>query len=382
MGFYLAFCKDTGGTEGVLPVAMQLRELGHIVSVIADEGSRGAQMCADRGIDGFRIAQNAEEIRMWTKRKPDGIITSMCGGDSVGRDSVALWRDVCPTFALQDAWGARLLTDWKDPTYRPDYLIVNDEYGKRIVQKAWPEFQENRIVVFGYPALDRYYNFDFDVRQSIKKILRGVLGLKEDWPVVLFAGGGACTSYAFHELVEALNDIGKPVYLIPRPHPAMKKKVSPEEMSRWHKSLADLRFGSVIDTSHDSQTSSYIFLSDVVCGMFSTVQVEAAVLRKTVISILYPEHGQAAYQQITGGLMSEFPLVKLGCSLRASSLPELISCLKLAIFTDGNSRDIDSVFCNQQIAFDTNGVNGMAVSSFILSRVDALKSVTPLKSRD
>ncbi len=250
---------------------------------------------------------------------PDLFVTSMdSSGSSLGRDFVPALKNKCPIIALQDSWGASITTTWADKKFRPDFICVNDEIGAKIVLKAWPDFNTEKIIITGYPALDKYFDFDIKtVTENVKK----KLNLTEQKPIIFYAGEVKNTGAILSELIAALNEIGKNVYFIPRQHPRMKDD-GPEELPIWKKALTRFRAGTLISDSSACDTPSIIAASDVVLSMFSIVLVEAATLRKQNISILYPEV-MNHYKEITGGLIKEFPLVSLGCCAKATNQKEL-----------------------------------------------------------
>ena len=72
----------------------------------------------------------------------------------------------------------------------------------------------------------------------------------------------------------------------------------------------------------------FIVLSTIIVSVFSTVLIEAAILRKQNISILYPGVGMALFQEAMGGELKEFPLVKVGSSAKATNRQMLCNLLE------------------------------------------------------
>src|SRR3989344_3249113 len=159
----LAASRDTGGTNGVLPVA---RELKKDFDVVYLASGRAIEILTASG-EKFEPLNSPDEV---LAKYPNiaGLVTSMCYSENggVGRELVPKLRSLCPTIAIQDGWGAQMKTSWADPLYRPDYLCVNDQLGSKIAVRAWPDFEPLRIVETGFPALDKYQDYNSDLIAS------------------------------------------------------------------------------------------------------------------------------------------------------------------------------------------------------------------------
>lgn len=344
----LAVVKDPGGTNGVLPVVRELRQSGFEVHLV---GNGKAVEILSLANEPFTAAESAEEILNRFGR-PEALITSMCSQGGIGRDLVPLLRGQCPTFALQDFWGARLLTDWADLKYRPDYICVNDTVGVALAARAWPDFSPNRILTTGYPAIDRYANFSVP---AVAEKARALLGIVSYRPVVLYAGIVKRAGDILAEVVAAVNDLNVEVTFIPRMHPRMPDD-APEELPKWYKALADFKNGYICADSSACNLQSLIACANVVLSAYSTTLVDAAALRIANISVLYPEVGMARFLEETGGLMKEFPLVELGCSAKAACRDELRALLSQAI------RGELGLVAAQQKHFQLDGQNARRVA--------------------
>ena len=349
-----AACKNPGGTAGLLPVVKELR--GHhrvrlIPSGIAVELLKKADQS-------FVAYESAEQV-LADNPLPRALLTSICtksnAGSNMGRNLVPLLRGCCPIVVLQDFWGAGLLEDWADSKYQPDFICVNDEIDVKTVLKAWPQFTKERIIITGYPALDKYFNYD--VRATVAKV-RSSLNITKQNPIILYAGRMKRDGEAFLEFVEALNTVGQDVYLISRPHPRMKDD-APEELPLWQKALDSFQSGDLITDSSSCDTSSLVASSAVIVSMFSTVLLEATALRKQNISMLYPEVGMAEFLKVTGGLMEEFPLVELGCSAKAINRATLCNLLEKSLAGKLNLE------ANQRKHFRLDGKNATRVADFV-----------------
>lgn len=332
-----AYCKDPGGTAGILPVVAQLRQRGHDVHLFTE--GVATKTCEEQGIAHTSVTSVHDVL---DRQRPSIFLTSMCSKGGVGRDLVPHLRPKCVTVALQDFWGARLNTDWKDEQYRPHYIVVNDEVGESIVTRVWGDLSTG-VIVSGYPALDRLHGKDFaSLRQSVRNLLD--LG---DRKVILFPGQVRRSGQVLAEVVDALRQINEPIALMPRMHPRMKTD-APDQCAIWKATLK----GSTVQVLDAPMTSDQaLAVSDVVVGAFSTMLVDAAIMRKNVISHLNPMSGGASFQEETGGIFDEFPLVSLGCSLKSTDHDTLVRGLSLLLSQEGYLAD------HQEHVFKVDGRN-------------------------
>lgn len=320
-----ACVKDPGGTNGVLPVVAELRKRGVGVLVIANGKAPELKVVQELGT--YFVARSSEEV-LATLPLPKLLITSMCSKGGVGRDLVPFMRKRgIPTVAGQDQWGSYLATDWADPRFYPDMIWVGDEQGDAIVRRAWPTFGGD-IWVTGYPALDRYaMQPSPPADDACANALPSGSG---DAPLVFFAGGLAGTSATLALVVRALNKTAgkRGVDFIPRQHPRMRDDAR-DEVDAWNSALKEFTAGSLRGDESFS-IRSLLEVADVVVGTTSTVLLEAAALRKQVISVLTPAEVER-YRTATGGLMKEFPLVTLGCAEKVTNQRELERALRSAL---------------------------------------------------
>ena len=344
-------CNDPGGTNGVLPVAKKLYEMGH-KSIIIPNG-KALELLPNMGIE-FLTLDKALEVAP----EPDAVVTSMCSEGGIGLNLVPLMRLAgIPTVALQDYWGARLWTSWADPTFRPTYICVNDEIGAEIVLRAWPNFDRNNIVITGFPAMDKYASLDI---KSTTTRVKSTLNLTLDKPIVFYASQIERENEIISEVVAALNEIKADIYFVPRSHPRMKNN-APAEVPKWEQALANFTGGTLIDSSA-CDTSSVIAAADIVISTYSTVNIEAACLRKANISVLYPEVGMQLFKAELPYL-DDFPLVQLGCSAKATDRQELVRLIKMALVNKLGLREA------QEKNFPLDGKNAQRAAELVSSLI-------------
>ena len=355
-----AVVKDTGGTKAVLPVVVALRALGHEVQVIAN-GISVTQVGDDQRAAGFISVTTAGEVLERLGAPPHMLVTSMCSEGGVGRDLVPLVRPHnTKVVAVQDFYGAEMLRAWAALEHRPDYICVNDSVGAEIVVRAWSDFTPERVWITGFPALDRYAALykPNATNTLMDEALEQSCGIPPGTTRVLFCGEKEHTGHAMIELVAALNEIGHPVALIPRMHPAMTR-VAPQEVEPTETALRGFNSGYIVHNSERFTTDELILTAEVVVSMSSTSLMEAAVCRRKALAILYPDHGARRFQEVTGFLPSdkplipEVPVVELGCCAKATNREELTAVMR-RLLRDGPDADM---LAAQKYHFKVDGLN-------------------------
>lgn len=346
--------KDQGGTNNVVPVADYLGQAG--IGVLPVANGKAVELLQGRA--GVFNARTADEV-LARYPLPKVLVSSMCSEGGVGRDLAISLRGRVKTVAVQDFWGARLWTVWSDPRCWSDYITVNDGVGAKIVDDAWRGYDRRRVRITGYPHLDSFASFD--VRGTAAKT-RSTLGLGDDRPIVLFGGQVKASGEMLAECVEALNEIGTPVVLMPRQHGRMQKD-APEEVAKWERALTQFRSGTIESASGFSDIRPLLATATVVVSAFSSILVEAATIGKPVISMLYPEVGMKRFYEETGGGVKEFPLVELGCAAKATNRKELIGLLNMA-FRGGLGLEV-----NQRRTFRLDGKNTQRVAEVVTKLV-------------
>ena len=319
MAMIIAACEHTGGALILIPVVRELRNAGHAVHFIAG-GEAAVEALQEAQVE-FETNFSAEAV-LFECPAPDVLVTSLCSATGLIEGLLKLLAGKCPAIGLQGPGGGGIADAWKDAAYRPNYMCVQEETDVEELLDAWKGFSREHAWVTGFSNLDRYAGYD---AKKAALEMREAYHLEEGAPVVLFAGDFHRTSEELAEVVAVLNEIGKKVCLVVRPHPRMVKEVGPEELARWQKAIHDLKVGSVIDTSPHQDIQPFIALADIVVGRGSTVMMEAAHLRKQVISTFYPGVGALEYSRDTG--REEFPWVAKGCVAKATNREELLDLL-------------------------------------------------------
>lgn len=348
-------CKDPGGTNVIVPVFEALKREG--MSVVLIPNGKAVDLIKSH------LCSTAEWARSQVASDcfPRALVTSMCSQGGLGRDLIPQLRCKCPIVALQDFWGGGLWGAWADLAYRPDWIVVNDDTGAKIVQDLWCEYQPDRIKAFSSPALDKYAAVETSV---VGKAVREKLGMQDRYPIVLFAGQVQGTGHTLYELVHALNGLNSPVYLVPRFHPRMRDE-APEVYGDINRAVRYFRNGELWPFTDLCSTSELVQAATIVVAEYSTVLVEAAAVRRVPIAMLYPAEGMRRFHQAMGDRVQEFPLVSLKCAVKAQTRGELVSLLARGLSGQLNQE----LASHQDHFFKLDGQNATRVAEFIQSLV-------------
>ncbi|MBI2057846.1 MAG: hypothetical protein HYT63_02590 [Candidatus Yanofskybacteria bacterium] len=224
-----------------------------------------------------------------------------------------------PVILFEDLWSGHSCSEWN---VLPDAVCVVDSFAKKLVRESWLGYPESNIHITGGPVFDKFVNIQTG---PAGYKLRKTLDLSKNWPVIFFPGEVFGMTQAVQMLVEALNGLNVPVYLILRDH---LKITSPEASDEYKQiyleycgALKNLKAGIVINSSKltsDEVNSG----SDVVVGICSTMLVEACYMCKPVLHIWTPEIGQALFE-VASNTFAEMPTTNLGAALKAESVEEI-----------------------------------------------------------
>lgn len=343
-----------GCTRGLLRVAQELRKSGEKVSFLTQAGSPAEQVLGEEADEPFqRVVSISDFITLVGSLQSQAVLMSWCA--EVGRAAVPVLKERgISTVLVEDTWWHGGVLDQLSEAERPRLVCVGTEHCRRRVLAAWHGYPAEQVQVTGWPAFDRYAGLDVP---AIADEVRQELGLHEDWLVIFLGiddlpGSGQMVA----DFVECLNEIGQPVYFVPGFHPAFDRRV-PEERPAVERALAQFESGVLVDRG-TVETTRLVAMADIVVAMFSTILAEAACLRKQAIAVLYPDTGQR-YMQAEMGI-EEFPLVSLGCAVKASNDLELAILLDQAL---GGGLGFEEA---QRQTFRLDGQNARRVAELII----------------
>ncbi len=361
-----AAMQDVGGMNAVMPVVRELQSAGHKVHILAKGKSaellpnilRPREMFTFISFSGDEFLKDVAEVAGLMSR-PDALITSLCS--DIGRNLIPFLKNWVATFAIQDFWGARLQGEWADEKYHPDFMCVMDRIDGAIVKKAWPDFSDDRIVITGNPAFDAVAQHNV---ASGQKQFQEILKLINNWPVVLYCvdylGGSA---EGLHDLVSALNDVGEPVYFIPRFHPDFKNRAVKGEPEECERALARFNTGIIVRDTLSLDLLSILSASTVVISTWGTVLTTAAHMKKQVISVMFPHLGQAQFNELVSRELGfKYPLVELGAAACATNLRELADALKRSFNNQLNLQE------TQARVFQADGRSAQRVARLVMGK--------------
>lgn len=256
------------------------------------------------------------------------------------------------------------MREWRDPKFWPGAILVGDGVGAKAVRKAWPTFNPERIGVTGYPALDKYADSaDVFAEAERMKTAHAV----EFVPSVFYAGS-TLGGRGLMMLVEAIEGTHRRVDLIVRQHPGMERN-EPEEVPVWEEAVrrytAHLGFKIAAPSCAEWSTASLIAAADVTVSAYSTVLLEAVMLRRPNITLWTPEIREAfmSKERGFGGVLDEFPPATLGCTAQAEHVRGLGGLLALS-FAGG--LDLSGA---QERCYPADGKNARRAAEFIHRQV-------------
>jgi len=346
--------RDTGSVNACLSVINILKDKGIPVSVYAE--GLAPEYLKDKLL--FFPEQKISDLL--NSLGPSLVILTVAikgGSIPIGLNKEAKQRNL-PTVLVEEVWGGHASFKWD---ILPDGVCVVDEFAKCLILRSWPNYPESNIHVTGMPFFDKYAEVETEIARYA---LHDVLRLRENWPVVFFAGQAWGMPKAVKMFVEAVNNFDNPIYLILADHPSVVSSGATEEFKKiyleYRKELSCLRMGKVVNPS--GLTSGEIMAgSDIVVGIYSTMTVEACYLRKPLITIWTPEIGQLL-SEARSNIMTEWPITNLGASLKAESIEEVRNCLKRILVGD-----TAAMLQAQQKYFQADGLNGERVAQAVLN---------------
>lgn len=350
--------KDPGGTNGLLPVVEEL--IKREVKVLLVANGKSIQMIPKDTPDYIPWTEKDDKARL-LNFKPKILLSSMCSSyGGIGQELVADFQNTTTvTIVVEDYWGGSTKL-WSEDRFQPNFFCVNDRIGKSIAFNTWPKINDEDIKITGWPAFDKYYNFD--VKEEACKF-RNSLGLDQDKPLIFLAGGGESTGHLLEEVTVVLNKINRDAYLIARPHPRTKENFS-EIIPQWNSAMAKLNGVLPIFDFFGEITSPAPLLaaSQVVISAFGTLLVEAAALHQSgLISVFYPEE-EAEYRKSIH-YEGDFPLAELGCCYIAKNRSALEECIIKSL---NGAQDLQS---QQKECFKLDGNNAKRVADLVCSQL-------------
>lgn len=353
--------KDPGGTNAVWPVVEELRRRNHIVLPIAH--GKAIEVLAQKKVSFFAAQDDVNILQELFNCFPDVYITSICSARGIGRDLIPLLRSIgIPTVAVQDCWGGAALTEFKDTSYWPDVLCVQDELAKTMMSDAWVDYEKQggKIEITGQPAFDKLATLDsYAAKQKIWDTV--IQAPKYTIPkFIVYAGQLEHTAETLRALIQTLNQIPYDICLVALQHRRYARDyVSQEELDQWEEVLREFKNGMLFTNHKDISTEEWVATGDVVVSMTSTVLAIGAYLRKECVAYLPPNIFES--ELATGGYKF-LPMEKLGACSIAQSQEDLTDLVTRAL---SERHDPLGLRINQEKYFITDGKSASRVVNVI-----------------
>lgn len=340
--------RDVGSVNACLPVLKILKDRRIPVSVYAEGPAH------ERFKDKFSFIPECRTDNLLDSVRPSLVVVTcaIVGGSVPITLTCEAKKRNLSVVLIEEMWVGHSAFEWN---VLPDSVCVYDEFAKDMLLKSWPNYSEFSIHVTGSPVFDKFVDVDAG---SARHKLRENLGLSENWPTVFFPGTGLVSGMVqvIRMLVEALNSLNIPVFLILRDHPS----VTFSKASEYREMLRSLKIGTVVDSSH--LTSNEVNAgSDIIVGTFSTMTLEACYMRKPVLIIWTPEISRTLVEA-TNGALTVWPITNLGAALKAESVEEIkIGLLNIV------AGDTEDMRLAQEAHCKTDGLSGKRVAEAILA---------------
>lgn len=298
----LAFAREAGGARAIAPVCRVMRDKGWELLLLAKD--HALDIFKNQGLDCVDFPNFDEEIlnRLTDKSfgsLPTFVFTSATSLPTLDMTEKYLWRwgqrNNIPTAGLVDQWQNYALrfsgrTKKERLAYLPDYIFAMDELAKsEMIKDGIPQ---DRIVITGQPALDRFIREYKMMYAKAHKIRRG-LKIPPGFIVVTFVAEslkkdfGKSLGYdeqtTLRFLEKTLSDIAAvnkdlKMCLLIRLHPENKV-----EEFRWILSRLPTIEKRIIQK--ELKPFEVIAVSDIVVGMTSIILIEAILVGKITVSL-------------------------------------------------------------------------------------------------
>jgi hypothetical protein len=299
----LIFVEDPGAANFIAPVHEALRNQGKASIILAagtafkclsDRGIKSSEINAGDSIEGILDDLPLSILLIGTSENPDSLGFKL--------REAARSRNITTVGAIDAAVNAGYRFRGRSPaalTHAPDWLIVADEWTKKLFIHLG--YQEEKIVVCGNPHFDHAMDVAAGLSKAGSQSLRNRIlpGLGQNQKAIVFVAEGAArlrrlapvapiqeytlkgwgsskgrTEIVLEEFLTAVQSLSPSPYLILRPHP----KDAPDGYHDYLKYIDRV----------DSKTSplELVYCADLIVGATSMLLQEAAVMGKSVLSIL------------------------------------------------------------------------------------------------
>ncbi len=271
---FLAFARDMGAANTVVPIAIQLRTLGHTVFICLDQGGKAVEQYPSF----TAVYQPAYFNYLLGQRKVDAILNGL----SSPRGDLELWldanapllRDTPLLVQCEDYWGAHTRS-----RVAPDALITIDNTARRLARAAGVR---SRICTAGFAGVS-----PVDPSAHIQLVMQQHRAQTPGVQILVYPDGGPECELALPRLVESILQTRAPVMLVPKFHPKFKKVRHPRggTWDQWcRQQLVPLyNADKVIDV--EGPTNQVIACADGVASGYSTLLMRPATTGKLALTL-------------------------------------------------------------------------------------------------
>ncbi|MEK6537818.1 MAG: polysialyltransferase family glycosyltransferase [Nitrospirota bacterium] len=289
----LFYSRDPGGTNCIIPVYQQLREMKDVETVLwgKDFAIRKYQ---EEGLE-YRDIGNLKkgEVRdILSQLNPNILVTGTSYGD---RTEQWLWKTAGKlgiySIAILDQWLCYRIrfSDSSGRLTMPDKILVMDEMAKK--EMVADGFDGQKILATGQPHFEMLREKAGKISESDKRKIKEDFNCRDGF-VILFASEpfsvashvdlGFTENAILQEIVFAIQQLERSVKinLLVKLHP----KQSRDKVQRFIQSLPVLNNLRILIVT-DYPVLPLILVADIVIGIQSTVLIEANILDKPVMSV-------------------------------------------------------------------------------------------------
>lgn len=311
----MLFSRDPGGANTVAPLYKKLKAKGYEVKLFGKDIALNKYV--QYGLCGIDITNviktiSQEEIEKFLhEESPDFLITGTSADDFTEK---FLWKGCeklrIKSFAILDQWvnyGVRFskysineLKEYektKEHDYLPFKILVMDEYAKE--QMVREGIEGNKILVSGQPYFDYLIDKQLDFNEDNISRYRNSIGCNENEFLITYVSEPISNTYnecdnsehywgytertIFKQFFKVLDSIvqnnDNKIKLIIRLHP--------KENENNYNDIIDLIYNKNISITVDKYSNGFNLMcaSDLICGMSSMFLIEAAYLKKSVLSM-------------------------------------------------------------------------------------------------
>lgn len=309
MSKVLLLSRDPGGANTVIPLVRELQMRGYKTVLLGKDSA--VKRYRDEGLEYVNIGEkvNKEGARaikeLLEANNPDFVITGTSADDMAEKNTWTVSSAMgIRSFAIVEQWvnfGIRFskygLSDLaqyeanKEHPFLPTKILVSDDLARKgLIADG---ITDDRIIITGNPYFEYMIERAKEIGKDKIRTIRGRMGIDESDQVITFVSEPISKMYSrdtlgydektivrsiLRELLPIVDEKTKGFVFVIRLHPK-------DVFDHYRDIIAEFsgKIRIVTDTSNSSQET--ILASDVVCGMYSMLLMEAVLLGKPISSV-------------------------------------------------------------------------------------------------